>query len=74
MACGLLDAVVDHNVKVWDIAAAYALCEGSGAKIHFRGTVPFPLRKFSQNLPRIQFYAGNSLAFSKLNDLLGWKN
>ena len=43
---GLLDGVVDHNVRVWDIAAAHAIALGGGAEIHYLSNHPFPLRQF----------------------------
>lgn len=71
VAAGLFDAVVDHNVKVWDIAAASALCLGAGGELHFMGESPFPLRKFDVRMPRLQYYAGSAAACHELGELLG---
>lgn len=71
VAAGLFDATVDHNVKVWDIAAAAALCLGAGGELHFMGPSPFPMREFSVKLPRLQYYAGSAAACRELGGLLG---
>ncbi len=59
-AIGLLDGVVEHNNKVWDIAAAVALLPESGAEIHYMNQSPFPLREFTVSAPRIEYIAGNT--------------
>jgi len=71
MAVGLLNGVVDHNNKVWDIAAACALLGEAGAEIAYLGVVPFPLREFSINAPRIQYVAGNPAMVKRLRAVLG---
>ena len=40
-ATGYLTGVVDYRVKVWDIAAAFALCESAGLKWVLPETSPF---------------------------------
>ena len=59
-AVGLLDGVVEHNNKLWDIAAAVPLCLEAGAELHYLSPPPFPLREFSLSSPRVQYVAGNA--------------
>ena len=70
LALGLLDGVVEHNNRVWDIAAAAALIPESGAELHYVGKSPFPLREFSVDSPRVQYVAGNSTMVAKLSEIL----
>jgi len=70
VAAGLFDAVVDHNVKVWDIAAAVPLVMASGGVIHYVSPSPFPLRRFDLQMKRIFFMAGNATAVDELRELL----
>ncbi len=67
---GLLDGVVDHNVRVWDIAAAHAVALGGGAEIHYLRNNPFPLRQFDLAMPRIHYIAGNPEICARLRELL----
>lgn len=70
-AIGLLDGVVDHNNKVWDIAAACALCAEAGVVIHYLENPPFPLREFTLRAPRIQYAAGSPVMVERLLQVLG---
>lgn len=70
-AIGLLDGVVDHNNKVWDIAAACALLPEAGVEIHYLENPPFPLREFTLKAPRVQYAAGNKAMLAKLLEILG---
>jgi myo-inositol-1(or 4)-monophosphatase len=67
---GLLDGVVDHNVRVWDIAAAHAIALGGGAEIHYLRNNPFPMRQFSLQPPRIHYLAGNAAVCARIKELL----
>jgi len=67
---GLLDGVVDHNVRVWDIAAAHAIALGGGAEVHYLRNGPFPLREFAVTAPRIHYVAGNGAVAARLRQLL----
>ncbi|HVT71565.1 MAG TPA: inositol monophosphatase family protein [Lacunisphaera sp.] len=71
IAVGLLDGVVEHNNKLWDIAAAAALVEESGAGVDYLTPSPFPLREFTLQAPRIQYVAGNAAMRAKLHEVLG---
>ena len=68
---GLLDGVVDHNVRVWDIAAAHAIALGGGAEVHYLKNNPFPLRQFDLQAPRIHYLAGNAAVCTRLKEVLG---
>ncbi len=71
VAIGLLDGVVEHNNRLWDIAAACALVEESGAEIHYLSQSPFPLQEFTLKAPRIQYVTGNTAMVAKLREILG---
>lgn len=58
VATGYLTGVIDHRVKVWDIAAAYALCQAAGLEWRFTGDSPFPLRRFHPQMDFSPYYAG----------------
>lgn len=71
VGAGLFDATVDHNVKVWDIAAAVPFCQGAGAEIRYFGTQLFPLAVFDLKMPRVPFYAACPAVCDELAPLLG---
>jgi len=72
VAVGLFDAVVDHNVKIWDIAAAVPMILATGGSVRYVTPPPFPLRNFDVNMGRIFCIAGNGPAtLTKLRRLLG---
>ncbi len=70
-AVGLLDGVVEHNNKVWDIAAAAALVEESGLQIHYFAASPFPMKEFTLKAARVQYVSGSGLMVAKLREVLG---
>jgi len=70
-AIGILDGVVDHNNRVWDIAAACALASEAGVEVHYLTGSPYPLREFSAQAPRIQYAAGNPAMVRRLREVLG---
>lgn len=67
---GLLDGVVDHNVKVWDIAAAVPFCQGAGGEVRYLREPVFPLRVFDLDMPRVPFCAGAPAVCDELAGLL----
>lgn len=71
VAIGILDGTVDHNVKIWDIAAAVPLCQAGGGFVEFLNGEQFPLRKFDLGMGRIRYVAGNAEMCAKLRSLLG---
>lgn len=70
-AIGLLNGVVDHNNKVWDIAAACALLSEAGVEIHYLEHAPFPMREFTVKAPRVQYVAGNAAMIKRLRETIG---
>ena len=70
-AVGLLDGVMDHNNKVWDIAASCALCAEAGIQIDYLENPPFPLKEFSLKAPRIQYAAGLPAMVRRLHEVIG---
>ena len=68
---GLIDGVVEHNNKVWDIAAAAALVEESGSSIFYLNHSPFPMKEFTLKAGRVQYVAGNAAMVAKLREVLG---
>jgi myo-inositol-1(or 4)-monophosphatase len=70
VAVGILDGTVDHNVKIWDIAAALPLVEAGGGDVQFVREPPIPLRQFDLKMPRIFFVAGNAAICRRLREVL----
>ncbi len=70
-AIGLLNGVVDHNNKIWDIAAACALLSEAGVEIHYLENRPFPMREFTLKAPRVQYAAGNAAMVQRLRAVIG---
>lgn len=70
-AIGLIDGVVEHNNKVWDIAAAAALIGEAGGELHYLTPSPFPLREFCVKSGRVQYLAGNPLLCARLHEVIG---
>ena len=58
VATGYLTGVVDYRVKVWDIAAAFALCQAAGVVWEFVQGSPFPLNCFHPQMDFSPYYAG----------------
>lgn len=71
VGAGLLDAAVDHNVKVWDIAAAVPFCQGAGGEMRYLLSPLFPLRVFDLKMARVPFVAGSPAMCDELMKLLG---
>jgi myo-inositol-1(or 4)-monophosphatase len=70
VGAGLFDGVVDHNVKVWDIAAAVPIVQGAGGEVHYLQKPLFPLRVFDLQMPRVPFWAGHAAICTRLGELL----
>jgi myo-inositol-1(or 4)-monophosphatase len=71
LAVGLLDGVMDHNNKIWDIAASCALCAEAGIEIHYLENPPFPMREFTIQAKRVQYVAGNAAMVKRLREVIG---
>ncbi len=70
VAAGILGGVVDHNVRVWDIAAAVPLCLAAGGEVRYVTPSPFPMREFDLHMDRIHYVAGNRAVCDHLLALL----
>ena len=70
VATGYLTGVVDFRVKVWDIAAAYALCAGAGVAFRFLEASPFPLRAFHPQMDFCPYLAGTEAVCEELQAVL----
>lgn len=70
VAAGLFDGVVDHNVKLWDIAAGIAMVRGAGGDVRFLANNPLPLRRFDLNMPRSLYVGGSEAVRTELAEVL----
>ncbi len=70
VATGYLSGVIDYRVKVWDIAAAHALCAAVGIEFTFFGEAPFPLKTFHPEMEFSPYYAGASAFAEEVQRLL----
>lgn len=70
VATGYLTGVVDFRVKVWDIAAAYALCMGAEVEFDFLGESPFPLKHFHPQMDFCPYLAGTESFCKELQAVL----
>ena len=57
-ATGMMDGALDFRVKVWDIAAGYALMLGAGGQFRFLEQDIFPLETFHVRQPNCPYAAG----------------
>jgi myo-inositol-1(or 4)-monophosphatase len=70
VAVGILGGTVDHNVKIWDIAAAVPLCLAGGGRVEFINGNQFPMSVFDLRMRRIFYIAGNDEVCVRLRELL----
>lgn len=70
VATGYLSGVVDFRVKVWDIAAAYALCLGAELEFEFLGQSLFPLKSFHPQMDFCPYFAGSARICAELRAAL----
>ncbi len=59
VAAGVLQGAVDYNVKIWDLAAATALCRAAGGEVRFLNGRQLPLSQFDLRMQRIVYVAGS---------------
>ena len=71
VATGYLTGAVDYRIKVWDIAAAYALCGGAGVAFKFLEESPFPLKQFHPQMDFCPYLAGTEAFCEELSDAFG---
>ena len=69
-ATGYLTGVIDYRVKVWDIAAAYALCAAVGLKWTFIGASPFPARTFHPHQGSCPYYVGTDSLIQEIESVI----
>jgi myo-inositol-1(or 4)-monophosphatase len=60
VAAGITDACWDQKIKIWDIAAAWALLEATKVKRLWSGPCPFPLRTFHVRQKPLALAAGTN--------------
>lgn len=70
VATGYLSGSVDYRVKVWDIAAAYALCAAVGVEWVFPGGDPFPLKSFHPQDKACPYFVGSPELVREIRELL----
>ncbi|MGC6455057.1 MAG: inositol monophosphatase family protein [Coraliomargaritaceae bacterium] len=58
IATGYLSGAIDYRVKVWDIAAAFAICQGHRFTFRFIDSSPFPLKTFHPSDDLCPCYCG----------------
>ncbi len=58
VAAGMFGGAVDFNVKIWDLAAAIALCRAAGGEVLFLNGEQLPMREFDLKMGRIRYVAG----------------
>lgn len=71
VALGRIDGAMDERVKVWDVAAAYALLAAGGRSIRFLGDAPFPVKAFRLEGPFIRYMAGDGDFLARMQNWLG---
>jgi len=69
VAAGLIDGVVDYNLKIWDLAAAIPLCIAAGGEVRFLNGAQLPIRKFDLAMKRIVYVAGGRAMCDRLQVL-----
>jgi len=70
VAAGLFGGAVDFNVKIWDLAAAIALCRAAGGEILFLNGEQLPVRLFDLKMARIVYVAGAPAVAARLSSLV----
>jgi myo-inositol-1(or 4)-monophosphatase len=70
VAAGMLDGVVDFNVKIWDLAAAIPLVRAAGGEVHFLNGEQFPLRTFDLKMKKIIYVAGRPEMCARLREAM----
>lgn len=70
VATGYLTSALDFKVKVWDIAAAVALCQAVGLDVEFLASSPFPLKSFHISAEYCPCLAGSDTARAAIREQL----
>lgn len=66
VATGYLTGAVDSHCKVWDIAAAHAICAGAGIEFEFLKANPFPLKSFHPQMDSCIYFAARKPLYDEL--------
>lgn len=69
VATGYLSGSIDEKVKVWDIAAAYALCQAAELRWVFPEGNPFPLKHFHPQDDFCPYYVGTQTLVDEIASL-----
>ena len=70
VASGYLTGAIDYRVKVWDIAAAYALCAAVGMEWRFVEGSPFPAKSFHPHQGSCPYYVGTKALLGEIEEAL----
>ena len=70
VALGRTDASLDFTIKVWDIAAAVALCRESGIEILYLEDNPFPIKDFDVRMKPTPYLAARTEVLRELIERL----
>ena len=70
VATGYLSGSIDDKVKIWDIAAAYALCQAVDLKWVFPEGDPFPLKSFHPQDDFCPYYVATPRLVGEIGRLL----
>lgn len=70
VATGYLTGAIDCRVKVWDIAAAYALCAAAGLEWKFVEDQPFPAKTFHPHQGHCPYYVGTPILIEEIESAL----
>jgi len=70
VATGYLTGAIDYRVKLWDIAAAYALCAAAGLGWTFVAGSPFPVSSFHPHQGNCPYYVGTPALIEEFRVLL----
>ena len=70
VATGYLSGAIDYKVKVWDIAAACALCLGADLEFGFIKEPPFPLKTFHAKQDYCPYYTGSADICERIAELI----
>lgn len=70
VATGYLTGAIDYRVKVWDIAAAYALCASVGLEWKFVEMNPFPAKTFHPQQGQCPYYVGTPALIEEIGSVL----